>query len=175
MQKLYCGSKPLDENAGVQVKTLKANPAIKKRLFFLSFQFGQKLKRMKTLARKKQLALERKCTYFQQTTKANTLLRMPEKAILMLASCCSRAISWMRCCSTVHQQFISARHTVCVEISALLYSQTTDFHIPSYCVPRAVTEGGHANSFLCTVSSDETATLFGDGFPHLLVPEWVIR
>lgn len=53
---------------------------------------------------------------------------------------------------------------VCWDISAALL---TDYRL-SYspcCVSRAETEGGHANSFLCTVGSDETVTLFGAVFP----------
>lgn len=50
------------------------------------------------------------------------------------------------------------------DISATLL---TDYRLSysSCCVWRAETEGGHANSFLCTVSSDETVTLFGAVFP----------
>lgn len=50
------------------------------------------------------------------------------------------------------------------DISAALL---TDYRLSysSCCVWRAETEGGHANSFLCTVSSDETVTLFGAVFP----------
>lgn len=60
---------------------------------------------------------------------------------------------------------------VCWDISAALL---TDYRL-SYspcCVSRAETEGGHANSFLCTVGSDETVTLFGAVF-LLCVCAWM--
>lgn len=57
-------------------------------------------------------ALKRKYSHFQQTTKAKKLVRMPnarQTHFCCWPSCCSRAISWMRCCSTVLQQFLTAR------------------------------------------------------------------
>lgn len=52
---------------------------------------------------------------------------------------------------------------VCRDIWAALL---TDYRLSysSCCVSRAETEGGHANSFLCMVVSDETVTLFGAYF-----------